>query len=171
MVDEKGSNTQQTYVTTDEMMELIHTLNRGLELRDQSNKLLQQQIETNQRILHRRGKWVTYILILLGVGILALGSSAGGIMYNMDHAMKIVSTNMDEMRDFMETMSTQMTAMAGEIDEMEDGIQTMSSDVNSINTSVGYMSRDVNYMSLSVSGMAYDTRRMERNMDNMIPWK
>ena len=56
MTDERGSNTQQTYVTTKEMMELIHTLNKGLELRDQSNRLLQQQIETNQRILRRRGK-------------------------------------------------------------------------------------------------------------------
>ncbi len=62
MVDENGENTIQKYVTTEEMMELIHTLNRGLELRDQSNKLLQQQIETNQRILHRRGKWVTRVL-------------------------------------------------------------------------------------------------------------
>ena len=171
MADEKGKKSAQTYVTTDEMMELIHTLNRGLELRDQSNRLLQQQIETNQRILHRRGKWVTYVLILLGVGILTLGSSAGSIMYNMDQAMKIVSTNMDEMRDFMETMSTQMTAMAGQIDQMEDGIRTMSSDVHRINTSVGYMSRDVNFMSYSVSGMAHDTRRMEHNMDDMMPWK
>ena len=171
MAEEKGKKSTSTYVTTEEMMELIHTLNRGLELRDQSNRLLQQQIDTNQRILRRRGKWVSYVIILLGIGILTLGYSGGSIMYNMDQAMKIVSVNMDEMRDFMATMSTQMTAMASEIDEMEDGIGTMSRDVNSINTNVGYMSRDVNFMSRSVSGMAHDTRRMERNMDTMIPWK
>ena len=55
MTDE---NPIQEYVTREELKELIHTLNKGLELRDQSNKLLQQQIESNQRILHRRGKWV-----------------------------------------------------------------------------------------------------------------
>ena len=171
MVGENGENTIQKYVTTEEMVELIHTLNRGLELRDQSNKLLQQQIESNQRILHRRAKWVSYVLILLGVGILTLGYSAGTIMYNMDHAMKIVSTNMDEMRDFMATMSTQMTAMTHHIDDMEDGISSLSVNVHSIDGNVGQMSRDVNFMSLNVSGMAYDTRRMERNMDTMIPWK
>ena len=41
------SNVKQQYVTVEEMMELIHTLNRGLELRDKSNQLLQQQIESS----------------------------------------------------------------------------------------------------------------------------
>ena len=168
MTDE---NPIQKYVTREELKELIHTLNKGLELRDQSNKLLQQQIESNQRILHRRGKWVSYVLILLGIGILTLGYSAGSIMYNMDHAMKIVSTNMDEMRDFMSTMSTQMTSMAKHIDEMEDGISKLSTNVNNIDSNVSHMSRDMNYMSKNVAGMAYDTRRMEHNMDTMIPWK
>ena len=166
-----NENPTQKYVTREELKELIHTLNKGLELRDQSNKLLQQQIESNQRILHRRGKWVSYVLILLGIGILTLGYSAGSIMYNMDHAMKIVSTNMDEMRDFMSTMSTQMTSMAKHIDEMEDGISKLSTNVNNIDSNVSHMSRDMNYMSKNVAGMAYDTRRMEHNMDTMIPWK
>ena len=168
MTDE---NPIQEYVTREELKELIHTLNKGLELRDQSNKLLQQQIESNQRILHRRGKWVSYTLILLGIGILTLGYSAGSIMYNMDRAMKIVSTNMDEMRDFMSTMSTQMTSMSNHIDEMEDGISKLSTNVNNIDSNVSHMSRDMNYMSKNVAGMAYDTRRMEHNMDTMIPWK
>jgi methyl-accepting chemotaxis protein len=167
----KKQATEINYATREEVLELINSLNQGLRLRDETNKLLQEQIETNQRILHRRGKITTYIIILLGVSILTLGYSAGGIIYNMDRAMKIVSNNMDEMRDFMATMSTEMTAMADQIDKMENGIQKMSGEVATIDDSVRQMSIDVNHMSRNVAGMSYDTHRMQNNMDDMMPWK
>lgn len=165
-----GSNTKQQYVTVDEMMELIHTLNKGLELRDKSNQLLQQQIETNQQILHRRGALVRIAMYVIAIGIVVIGTSAGGIMYNMDHAMKIVSSNMDEMTGYMQTMSSSVLFMSEHINDMETSLDTMSDDVANIDTHVLQMSKDVNMMSHSVTGMSYDTRRMGRTMDNITPW-
>jgi uncharacterized protein YoxC len=164
------SKAKSQYVTVDEMMELIHTLNKGLELRDKSNQLLQQQIETNQQILQRRGAMVRIAMYVVAIGIIVIGTSAGGIMYNMDHAMKIVSTNMDEMTGYMQTMSSSVLFMSEHINDMETSLDTMSDDVANIDTHVLQMSRDVSMMSHSVSGMSYDTRRMGRTMDNITPW-
>jgi len=165
-----NSNAKQQYVTVEEMMELIHTLNKGLELRDKSNQLLQQQIESNQKILHRRGALVRIAMYVIAIGIIVIGTSAGGIMYNMDHAMKIVSSNMDEMTGYMQTMSSSVLFMSEHINDMETSLDTMSDDVANIDTHVLQMSRDVNMMSNSVIGMSYDTRRMGRTMDNITPW-
>jgi uncharacterized protein YoxC len=158
------------YVTVDEMMELIHTLNKGLELRDRSNQLLQQQIETNQKIIQRRGRLAKIAMYVIAIGIVVLGTSAGSIMYNMDHAMRIVSSNMDTMTGYMQTMSSSVLFMSEHINDMETSLDTMSDDVADINTNVLDMSGNVRMMSHSVIGMSHDTRRMERNMDNMIPW-
>lgn len=135
------------YATVDELMELIHTLNKGLELRDRSNQLLQQQIETNQQILQRRGRLAKIAMYVIAVGIVVLGSSAGSIMYNMDHAMKIVSSNMDTMTGYMQTMSSSVLFMSEHINDMETSLDTMSDNVEAINSNVYQMSRDVNMMS------------------------
>lgn len=165
-----GNTATPQYVTVDEMMELIYTLNKGLELRDKSNQLLQQQIETNQQILHRRGRLARIAMYVIAIGIVILGSSAGAIMYNMDNAMKIVSLNMDEMTGYMQTMSSSVLFMSEHINDMETSLDTMSDDVDAINNNVFQMSRDVNMMSHSVIGMSHDTRRMGRTMDNITPW-
>ena len=164
------SSPDPQYVTIDEMMALIQTLNKGLELRDRSNQLLQQQIDTNQRILQRRGMLAKIAMYVIAVGIIVIGTSAGGIMYNMDHAMKIVSANMDEMTGYMQTMSSSVLFMSEHIDDMETSLDTMSDNVEAINTNVQTMSRDVNALNHSVIGMSHDTRRMGRRMDNMTPW-
>ena len=164
------NNATPQYATVDEMMELIHMLSKGLELRDKSNQLLQQQIETNQQILHRRGRLARIAMYVIAISIVVIGSSAGGIMYNMDSAMKIVSSNMDEMTGYMQTMSSSVLFMSEHINDMETSLDTMSDDVEAINNNVSQMSRDVNMMSHSVIGMSHDTRRMGRTMDNITPW-
>jgi len=102
------------YASVGEMIELIHALNKSLEPHDKSNQLLQQQIESNQKINQRRGRLARIIMYVIAIGIVVPGNSAGSIM--------------DTMTGYMQTMGSSVLFMSEHANDMETSLDTMSDD-------------------------------------------
>ena len=84
------------YVTAADVMELINSLEQGLDKLDKSNQLLKQQIAQNQKAPQRQYTMLKVITIILGVGIIAVGYSSAKTNSRMNENMSIASTDMDK---------------------------------------------------------------------------
>lgn len=155
------SNTNDN-VTVADMHELLLILREGLASRDKVVDYLreeitqnQQQIAQNKKIIAKRGIITRLILLLLALGVLAVGFDQHTIIRSFDKDMTNVSKDMD--------------VMLVEMTEMRKAMQAMSEDINSMSGDFSQVARDVNSISLGVHGMSYDTRQMNRQMDSMTP--
>jgi len=155
-----GGSTEN--VTVADMYELLSILREGLAARDKTLDYLQeeirldrQQIEQNKKIIAKRGIITKLTLLLLALGVLAVGFDQHTIVRSFDKDMTNVSNDMD--------------VMLVEMTEMRKSMQSMSTDIHSMSGDFSQVARDVNAIGYGVAGMSYDTRQMNRSMDTMTP--
>ncbi len=144
------------------MYELLSVLREGLATRDKTLDYIQEeirldreQIAQNKKIIAKRGIVTRLILLLLAIGVIAVGFDQHTIVRSFDKDMTNVSNDMD--------------VMLVEMTEMRKSMQSMSTDIHSMSADFSQVARDVNAISHGVYGMSYDTRQMNRSIDTMTP--
>jgi len=149
-------------VTVADMYELLTVLREGLATRDKTLDYIQEeirldreQIAQNKKIIAKRGVITKLILLLLSLGVLAVGFDQHTIIRSFDKDMTNVSRDMD--------------VMLVEMTEMRKSMQSMSTDIHSMSGDFSQVARDVHAIGYGVAGMSYDTRQMNRSIDTMTP--
>ncbi len=143
------------HVTAEDVMELINTLSQDLNKLDESNQLLQQQVAQSQKAPQRQHTALKIIIVILGIGIIAVGYSSAKINSRMDQSMGVTSADLDKTTSRINTMNT--------------SIESMSSDINKINASLGKLSADVTTINQNVNKVASDVTRINTSTASTTP--
>jgi uncharacterized protein YoxC len=159
------------YVTAADVMELINSLEQGLDKLDKSNQLLKEQIVQNQKSPQRQEPILKIITLVLGIGIIALGYHSAKTNSRMDEHMGIVSTDMGRMSSRIKSMNSSIESTTGDINNINTRLGTLSTDVSTINQSVDKLATDVNRTNASTSSTPQNTRYRGRTTDPRMQWR
>jgi len=159
------------YVTAADVMELINSLEEGLEKLDKSNQLLKQQIAQNQKTPQRQYTTLKIITIILGVGIIAVGYSSAKTNSRMNENMSMSSSEMDKTTSRIKTMNTSIDSMTSDINKINTSLGKLSADVTTINQSVNKVASDVNKINTDTASKTYNTQYTGRPMTTRAPWR
>ncbi len=170
---ETGSESIQyaEYVTAEDVMELINSLEQGLDKLDKSNQLLKQQIAQQQKIPRRNSAALKVITIILAIGIIAVGYSSARLSARMDESMGTISADMDKLTSRVNIMNASIEPMNIDIKNINTGLNRMSADVSTINQNVNKVVDDVNKINTVTTNELYDSRRMGQPMYNTSTWR
>lgn len=170
---ETGSESIQyaEYVTAEDVMELINSLEQGLDKLDKSNQLLKQQIAQQQKTPQRNSVVLRITSIILAIGIIAVGYSSARLSSRMDESMGIVLADMDKLTSRINTMNASIEPMNIDIKNINTDLNSMSAHVSAINQNVNKVVDDVNKINTSTTNELYDYRRMGQPIYNTSTWR
>ncbi len=158
-------------VTAEDVMELINTLSQDLNKLDESNQLLQQQVAQSQKSPQRQHTALKIIIVILGIGIIAVGYSSAKINSRMDENMGVTSTDLDKTTSRITSLNTSIESMSSDINKINASLGKLSADVTTINQNVNKVASDVSKINTSTASTAQpNTRYMARPMESWPRW-
>lgn len=146
------------YVTAADVMELINSLEQGLDKLEQSNQILEQQLSQHQRIPRYHDPLLRVISAILVIGIIAVGYYNFRINDRMGQTMNDFSTSMDAMTTRIETMNTSIGTMSSDLDNFNSSLELLSANMSTINQNVTRVSGNLSRISTGVASNPYDHR-------------
>ena len=165
--DEIGSGTDAyvEYVTTEDVMELVNSLDQNLDQLDKSTQALQQQIAQNQKSMQRQLLLFKIIALILIIGTITVGYTSARSGSRTTRNVDIVSAGMDEMRSQVKSMNASIAKINRDIDKLELKLNTLSANVIRIDQSVSKMAKEVSNINSNTNRPTYDPWHTGR------PWR
>ena len=152
----RGSNVYVEYVTTEDVMELVNSLDQNLDQLDKSTQALQQQITQNQRALQRQLMLFKVVALVLVIAVLSIGYSAARSDSRATKNVDAMSAGMSEIRGQIKSMTKSIGTMSRDMDKIEAKLNTLSANVIRIDQSVSKLAKDVNKINANSTPPTYD---------------
>ena len=160
-----GNDTYVEYVTTEDVMELVNSLDQNLDQLDKSTQALQQQIAQNQKSMQRQLLLFKIIALILIIGTITVGYTSARSGSRTTRNVDIVSAGMDEMRSQVKSMNASIAKINRDIDKLELKLNTLSANVIRIDQSVSKMAKEVSNINSNTNRPTYDPWHTGR------PWR
>ena len=154
-----GNNAYVEYVTTEDVMELVNSLDQNLDQLDKSTQALQQQIARNQQALQRQLTLFKLVSLILVIGIFTVGYTAAKSNSRATNNVDTVTNNMLDMRGQIDQINVSIDAMSGGMSNFDNKLNVLSANVAGVNKIVNQLATDVGKISTNTTTQPYDPWR------------
>ncbi|UCB55824.1 MAG: hypothetical protein JSW45_04660 [Thiotrichales bacterium] len=153
------------YVSTEDVMELVNSLDQNLAHLDESTQSMQQLIARNQQSLQRQLMLFKVIALVLVIGIFSVGYSAAKSNSRTTDNVDSLSASMMKMRGGLNNIDKTVGAMSSNMDKLDNKLNTLSANVAGVNQIVNKLATDVGKIKTDNANQPYDPWRTRRPMD------
>lgn len=164
------STLYEEYVTAEDVMGLIDSLEQGLDRLDQCNQILQQRISQLQSKPQRHDGLLRFFTLVLVIGIIVSGYY--GFRTNA-YLEKINSSNaadIDRISARIDTIDASIRIISSDLNNFNSGLELLSSNMATINQNVSKVAGDVSKINTGVVSTPYN-RYAGRPLDNRQQWR
>ncbi len=146
-------------VSTEDVMELVSSLDQNLDQLDRSTQALQQQIARNQQALQRQLTLFKFIALVLVIGIFSVGYSGAKSTSRTTSNVDAINAGMAGMQEQTDRISTSIDAMSGDMNKFDNKLNALSSNVAGTNKIVNQLVTDVGKINTSNTAQPHDPWR------------
>ena len=162
---ETESNPYVEYVSTEDVMELVNSLDANLDHLDKSTQSMQQLIARNQQSLQRQLMLFKVIALVLVIGIFSVGYSAAKSNSRTTDNVDSLSDSMKNMRGNLNNIDKTVGTMSSNVDKLDNKLNALSANVAGVNQIVNKLATDVGKIKTDNANQPYDPWRTGRPMD------
>jgi prefoldin subunit 5 len=157
-----GDPTMSPYaelVSTEDVMELVSSLDQNLEQLEKTTQALQQQIARNQQALQRKLTIFEVVALVLVIGIFSVGYNAAKSSTRTTNHVDTVTADIVDMRARIDRINASMDAMSGDMSNLDNKLNALSANAAGINKIVNQLATDVGKINTDNATQPYDPWR------------
>ena len=162
--------TYDEYVTAEDVMALINSLEHGLERLDQSNQQLQQRISQLQSKPQGHDGLLRFFTVILVVGILVTGYYAFRTNALIEKYDTIASADIDRITARIDAIDITNRTISSDMNNFNSSLELLSANMAAINQNVSKVAGDVSKINTGGVSTPYN-RSVGRPLDNRQQWR
>jgi prefoldin subunit 5 len=161
----------EEYVTAEDVMALINSLEQGLDRLDKSNQLLQQRISQLQSKPQRHDGLLRLLSFILVVGILVTGYYAFRTNAFIEKNSTIAAPEVDRITTRIDAVDASIRTISSDLDNFNSSLELLSANMAAINQNVSKVAGDVSKINTGGDVSTPYNRYGGRPLDNRQQWR
>ena len=146
-------------VSTEDVMELVNSLDQNLEQLENTTQALQQQIARNQQALQRKLTIFEIVALVLVIGIFSVGYNAAKSSTRTTNNVDTVTADIVDMGAQIDRINASVDAMSGDMRKFDNKLNALSANAAGINKIVNQLATDVGKINTDNATQPYDPWR------------
>ena len=130
-------------VSTEDVMELVTSLDQNLDQLDKSTQSLQQQIARNQQSLQRQLMTFKIIAAVLVIAIFSVGYSGAKSSAQTTNNVDAVTADTANMKEQIDRINLSVGTMSANMEKFDNKLNVVSANVAGVNKTVNQLVTDV----------------------------
>lgn len=149
-------------VSTEDVMELVNSLDQNLEQLEKTTQALQQQIARNQQALQRKLTIFEIVALVLVIGIFSVGYNAAKSSTRTTNNVDTVTADIVDMRAQIDRINASIDAISGDMSKFDNKLNALSANAAEINKMVNQLATDAGKINTDNAAQPYDPWRTGR---------
>jgi methyl-accepting chemotaxis protein len=160
----------EEYVTAEDVMDLINSLEQGLDRLENSNQMLQQRISQLQSKPQRHDGLLRLFTLILVFGILVTGYYGFRINAFIENNATTNAADIDRISARIDAVDASNRTISGDLNNFNSSLELLSANMAAINQNVSKVAGDVSKINTGVVSTPYN-RYVGRPLDNRQQWR
>jgi hypothetical protein len=167
---ESESVAYEEYVTAEDVMALINSLEQGLERLDKSNQLLREQISQIKPAPRRHNGVFIFVTLILVIGIAMAGYYGFKSNAYIVNNATITAADIDRISARIDAVDASIRIISDDLNNFNSSLELLSANMAAINQNVSKMAGHVSKINTSDINTPYN-RYVGRPLDNRQQWR
>ena len=160
----------EEYVTAEDVMALINSLEQGLDRLESCNQMLQQRITQLQSRPRRHDSLLRLLTFFLVIGVLVTGYYSFSINAHIEKNITTNAAGIDRISARVDAVDASNRTISSDLNNFNSSLELLSSNMATINQNVSKVAGDISKINSGVVSTSYN-RYAGRPLDNRQPWR